>query len=153
MQHWKKTFNPNYLGSYAFEPGEEMVVMIERMTEETVTNTSGKQEIVLVAHLRGQKPLILNKTNCRIIEKLYGTPDIEKWPGKSLILCVQKISAGGDIIDAVRVRPVKPYECADCGGPITGYGGRSHGEIRKYTREKYGKQLCAGCAAKAAEGK
>lgn len=151
MTHWKKAFNPNYLGSYAFQPGEEKAVTIASVGQEEVTNQDGGKESCMVAHFLQPevKPWILNKTNCRAIEKLSGTPDIEQWPGVGLILCVQRVSAFGELVEAVRVRPVKPFLCSDCGGVIAGYGGKSHAEIRDYTRKQYGRQLCAACATKA----
>ena len=156
MTHWKKLTNPNYLGSYAFQPGEEKALTIRKVGTEEVTNPAEpeKKESCIVAHFQQpEKPLILNKTNCRSIEKLAGTPDIEQWPGTGIILCVQKVMAFGELVEAVRIRPVKPYVCADCGGIITGYGNKSHAEIREYTQKEYRRQLCASCATKAKEGK
>lgn len=154
VEHWRKSFNPHYLGSWDFQDGEEKVVIIKSVEHETVRNTDGKEEEKLVLHLEvGIKPYILNKTNCRTIARLHGTPDINQWPGKGLIMYVSKVPAFGELVDAVRIRPVKPYECAACGGYIVGYRGKSHAEIRNYTREKYGRQLCAACAEKEAAGK
>ena len=152
MTHWKKLTNPNYLGSYAFNPGEEKPLTIDRVLQEEVTNPEGGKEQCIVAYFRQpEKPLILNKTNCKTIEKLTGTPDIEQWPGSGIILCVQKVKAFGELVEAVRIRPVKPFVCAECGGIITGYGNKTHAEIRDYTRKNYGQQLCAACAGKKAK--
>ena len=154
MEHWKKLFNPHYLGSYAFQPGEEMPVTIKEIRQEEITNPNEPdkpKEIQPVAHFVQQvKPLILNKTNSKIIAKLAGTPDYPQWPGVGIILYVQKVKAFGDIVDAVRVRPVPPFVCADCGGIITGYNGKSHAEIREHTKKTYHRQLCPECAKKAA---
>ena len=152
MEHWRKAFNPNYLGSFAFEPGEEKVVTIKSTGIEEVTNPEGKKEQCLVAHFKeNEKPLILNVTNCKTIEKLTDTPDRQQWPGAGLILCVQKVKAFGDLVEAVRVRPVKPFVCAVCNGFITGMNGKSHQEIRDITFKKYGKQMCPACATKEAK--
>ena len=152
MTHWKKLTNPNYIGSYAFQPGEEKPVMIKSVGQEEVTNPEGGKESCIVAHfVQDEKPLILNKTNCKTIEKLAGTPDIEKWPGVGIILYVQRVKAFGGLVEAVRIRPVKPYICSDCGGVITGFKDRSHAEIREHTKKEYGRELCASCATKAAE--
>ena len=153
MTHWKKLTNPNYLGSYAFQPGEEKPLTIKTVCQEEVTNPAepDKKESCIVARFeQPEKPLILNKTNCKTIEKLSGTPDIEQWPGIGIILCVQRVMAFGELVEAVRVRPVKPFVCSDCGGIITGYKDRTHAEIRDHTRKEYGRQLCAVCATKAA---
>lgn len=152
MTHWKKLTNPNYIGSYAFNPGEEKPLSIKSVGQEEVTNPEGGKEFCIVAHFQQpEKPLILNKTNCKTIEKLAGTPDIEKWPGVGIILYVQRVKAFGDLVEAVRIRPVKPFTCSDCGGIITGLNGKSHQEIRDYTAKKYGRPLCQMCATKAAK--
>lgn len=156
MTHWKKLTNPNYLGSYAFQPGEEKPLTIKSVCQEEVTNPAepDKKESCIVARFeQPEKPLILNKTNCKTIEKLSGTPDIEQWPGIGIILCVQRVMAFGELVEAVRVRPVKPFVCSDCGGIITGFKDRTHAEIRDHTRKEYGRQLCAACATKAAEAR
>lgn len=151
MTHWKKAFNPNYLGAYAFQEKEEKVVVIKSVQMERVTNPEGKEESVLVARFEGdEKPLILNQTNCTTIEKLYKTPIIENWPGSGLILYVAKVKAFGDVTDAVRIRPTKPFICEDCKGYILNSGNVPHTEIRRRTKEKYGRCLCAACGIKAA---
>jgi hypothetical protein len=152
MTHWKKLTNPNYLGSYAFQPGEEKPLTIRNICTEEVTNPNEpeRKETCVVAHFQQQeKPLILNKTNLKAIERLAGTPNVEEWEGVGIILCVQKVRAFGELVDGVRIRPVKPFVCADCGGIITGYGGKSHAEIREYTKNTYKRQLCAACATRA----
>lgn len=153
MTHWKKLFNPNYLGSYAFQPGEEKPVTIKSITQEEVTNPAEPEkgkEICTVAHfVQSEKPLILNKTNSKMIEKLAKSPNVEQWPGVGIILYVQKVKAFGELVDAVRIRPVQPYICSDCGGIITGYGGKSHDEIREHTLKTYKRQLCPACAQNA----
>ena len=156
MTHWKKLTNPNYLGSYAFQPGEEKPLTIKTVCTEAVTSPEkpDQKETCIVAYFQQpEKPLILNKTNCKSIERLAGTPNIEEWAGVGVILCVQRVKAFGELVDAVRIRPVPPYVCADCGGIITGYGGKSHAEIREHTRKTYNRQLCAECAKKAAAQK
>lgn len=152
MTHWKKLTNPNYLGSYAFQPGEEKAVTIASVGQEAVTNPAEpekKEKCIVARFVQDEKPLILNKTNCKTIEKLAGTPDIEQWGGVGIILCVQRVPAFGDLVEAVRIRPVKPFVCSDCKGIITGYGDMTHAEVREHTRKTYGRQLCAECAKKA----
>ena len=152
MEHWKKLFNPHYLGEWDFAEGEEKPVIISDITQEQVFNQQAQQVVVLpVLHFNGEKPLIVNQTNAKTISKLYKENDWQNWKGKAVILCVQKISVGGEIIGAVRIRPVKPFVCADCGGIITGYMGKSHQEVRDGTLKAYKRQLCGECAKKAKE--
>ena len=49
--------------------------------------------------------MILNATNCKVIEKIYGTPFIEDWKGKTITVFVQRIRAFGSDVDALRIKP------------------------------------------------
>ena len=40
MTHWKRLNNPDYLGAYAFEPGEEKTGTIDFVKNESVMNAS-----------------------------------------------------------------------------------------------------------------
>lgn len=102
--HWKKLTNTNYLGSYSLEPGQDLTVEIISVKKELVTGAGGEKEECIVATLKNQKPMILNKTNCKSIEKIYGTPYIEQWAGKSITLYAEKIRAYGEVVEALRVR-------------------------------------------------
>lgn len=107
--HWKLLTNPNYIGAYTLAAdGKDLVVEIIKVQRERVQGTDGKQEECTVAHLQGQKPLILNKTNCKIIEKIYGTPFIEEWTGKKITLYVANVRAFGDVVPALRIRDKVP---------------------------------------------
>ena len=154
--HWKKWNNPDYLGSYAFQPGEEKTVTIKKVIREMVFNPSsnGKEECTVAYFEEGLKPLILNTTNCKTISKVWGSPYVEDWAGKKITLKVKKISAFGDMVDAVRVSSERPLEeeiiCEDCGRPIVGSAGRTAKSIAAATKSKYGKTICIECAKKEA---
>lgn len=149
MTHWKKLMNPNYLGAYAFEPGQEIIGTIKSVGKELVTGEGGKQEECTVIHFTDQeiKPLIANVTNCKTIGRLYGDY-VEGWTGKAIILFTQKVNAFGEMTDAVRIRSTKPPLCEECGAAILPMAGKTYQEMANYTREKYGKKLCAACATK-----
>jgi len=154
--HWKKLTNPDYLGAYAFEPGEEKIGTIAYVREESVIGADGKKEDCTVAHFSEKelKPLILNATNCKAITKLYESPYIEDWAGKRIVMRVQQVKAFGEVVDAVRIKPEIPKAtfsrdiiCDECGGVLTAYGKMNPAQLAAYTRKKYGKTLCADCAA------
>ena len=157
MTHWKKLSNPDYLGSYAFEPGQEMTLTIAGVRKEMVTGADGKQEECIVARFKENvKPMILNATNCKAISKLYKTPYIEEWAGKQIILRVQQVRAFGDVVDALRVKPELPakapeFKCGQCGKVLEPFGNMNARALADYTRKSYGKVLCADCAKKAKE--
>jgi hypothetical protein len=108
MTHWKQLFNPNYIGAYDFAPDEERTLIITKVASELVQSPDGEKESCIVAHFKEGKPMILNKTNCKIISKLYGTPMIEDWTGKRITLVVRKVKAFGEVTDALRIKEQRP---------------------------------------------
>lgn len=103
--HWKKLENPDYIGAYSLEAGKDLTVTIEKVERQLITGTGGKKEECTVAILKGQKPMILNRTNMKTIQKLYDTPYIEQWAGKKITLYVAKTKAfGEDNVECLRIR-------------------------------------------------
>lgn len=157
LTHWKKLTNPDYLGAYALEPGQDLIVTIKSVANEVVTGSDGKKETCSVMHfVEDVKPLILNATNSKTITKLLKTPYIEQWAGKKIQLFVERgIKAFGEVVDAIRVRPFLPVEkeliCADCGKKIEGFGNTKAEVVAKHTLSKYGRMLCSECGQKVAE--
>ena len=148
--HWKKLTNPNYLGSYAFQPGEEKIVTIKEVKREIVQNQNGKEDCTVAYFEEDIKPLILNKTNADAIARAWGTPYIEDWAGKKIVLKVKKVSAFGEMVDAVRISKDRPVEetiiCENCGKPILPVAGKTAQAIATATKTKYGKSICLECA-------
>lgn len=104
LTHWKKLINPDYIGAYALNPDEDLTVTIDYVQREMVAGADGKKEECTVAHLVGQKPLILNNTNSKSIQKLYG-PYIEEWAGKRITLFASTTRAFGETVECLRIRP------------------------------------------------
>ena len=154
--HWKKLNNPDYLGAYAFDPGEEKTVTIAKVGTETVTGTDGKREECIVAHFveKGVKPMILNVTNCTTITNILGTPYIENWVNKKISLHVESVRAFGGVVDAVRVMKKistaagKKFICEACGKEIAGLTGFTPEQISAANKKRYGKALCVECGQK-----
>ena len=110
LTHWKKTVNPDYLGSYALQPGEDMVVTIKEARTEMVVGNAGKREEKLVIHFKeqGVKPMICNRTNAKVITKLHKTPYLEQWQGKQIQLYATRVNAFGEDVEALRIREYLP---------------------------------------------
>lgn len=106
--HWKKHFNPNYLGAYSLDPGEERVLTIVELKDEEVSSADGKKEVLPVLYLKGEKPMVLNKTNAKTIAKVVGSNFVEDWPGHKIQIHVATVKAFGEVTQALRVRPVAP---------------------------------------------
>lgn len=155
--HWKKLSNPDYLGSYAFDPGEEKTATINYVRQELVTGPDGKKEQCIVAHfVEDMKPMILNATNCKTITNLFHTPYIEEWSGKKISMHVEQVKAFGDLVDAVRIMkklsskgPSAP-KCEECGKAIAGIGNFSAEQVAATNKQRYGKCLCVECGKKRA---
>lgn len=109
--HWKQFHNPDYIGAYAFQPGERKVVMITGASQERVMGNSGKADECLVVTFAGDvKPLICNVTNAKAISKVAGSSYIEDWQGTHIELFVTQVSAFGEMVDAVRVKQTPPKQ-------------------------------------------
>jgi hypothetical protein len=109
--HWKKLVNPDYLGAYSLENDgtfANKVVTIEAVSVQQVPDAKGDKQECVIATLRGEKPMILNRTNLKTIEKVMQNPNIETWAGRSIELTVQKVRAFGDTVEALRVVPKAP---------------------------------------------
>jgi len=114
LTHIKKLSNPHYIGSYELMTGEspiELNVKIEKVVKEPVQNGDQKEDCV-VMYLKGQKPMIINATNRKNLEKATGTPYIERMIGKTVTLHVVKIKAFGENVDALRIKPIAPTPAA-----------------------------------------
>lgn len=154
--HWKKIVSdPNYLGEADFNEGEEKVATIASVNQsETVVTAEGKSQKAVLHFVEPLKPMILNVTRSKAIEKVAGSPYFEDWKGVRIQLYIEhNIKAFGELVSAVRVRPRKPKEapailCADCGGPVKPANGRSADYMAEYTRRKFGAALCYDCAMK-----
>ena len=124
-----------------------------------VVGAEGKKEECTVVHfVEGEKPLILNATNGKMIAKIAQSPYIEQWAGVRIVLVVERVKAFGDITDAVRVsrkRPapvvVQKIVCEDCGNEIMPYGKMTAAGVAEYTAKRVGVKCCMACGQKRAD--
>jgi hypothetical protein len=156
LTHWKKLTNPDYLGAYSIEDGQDLVLTISKVQVETVVGSDGKKEECMVCYFHDSpKPMILNSTNAKQITKLLGTPYIEHWAGHKIQIGIEKVKAFGDLVEALRVRKFLPkvvkLVCEKCGGNITAASGMNPEQLAAYTQKKYGAKLCAKCATALAQ--
>jgi len=159
--HWKKLTNPDYIGAYALDPGKDMILTMKGVTREIVTGADGKkEECTMIRFAEPVKPMIANKTNCKMIEKIYKTPYIEEWTDKQIQIYVEhNIRVGKETTDGLRIRPFIPKPasqtqqsgpvCADCGEPVAEYQGITAAQLAAATNKKYGRPLCYGCSVEA----
>lgn len=103
--HFRKLFNPLYLGSHDLEQGKEYKVTIERIDKDVeVIGEGGKKQKKPIIHFKGaSKPMILNSTNSKMIWKLAGSKFIEDWIGLTVIIKVVVERSFGEDMDVIRV--------------------------------------------------
>ena len=159
MTHWKKLTNPNYLGSYDFEAKEERLLTIDKVIVEQVIDMekggSAKKDCIVAYFKEACKPMILNKTNCKMVQSLYDTPMIELWAGKKIIVKIERVKAFGKMEDALRIKkevpkvaPVQKIMCEECKGEVVAFSGYSPAQIAGKNKATHGKTLCAACSSK-----
>ncbi len=150
--HWKKLRNPDYLGAYSFDEGQDKILTIKSVAVEVVKTAEGAEDCTIVRWVENEKPMILNVTNAKMIQKLLKTSYIEDWAGRQIQLYAAQVKAFGEMTDAVRVRAYLPaaVKCTDCKADIKAAAGKTAAWLAGYTLDKYGRKLCAECATKAA---
>lgn len=157
----RKYYNSAYMGAYSIDTGAEPVLHIAEVLHGEITLDGGrKEEHVLlrfqeksVSGLSDVKPLLLNATNQKTLEKLYGK-GADVLLGKPVKLYIDPAvrAVGGGKTEGVRIRSYCPETanlppCAACGGAIQAALGKDASYLAAYTNKHYGMPLCADCAA------
>lgn len=100
--HFKKLRNPNYIGGWDLTDGDKTVT-ITKVDKEKVHDGKGGESECCIVHFSEVKPMVANATNLKRIAKLLGSPFIEDWTNKQIVLTTEKVKAFGEMHDAVRV--------------------------------------------------
>ena len=111
LTHWRKGFNPDYLGAYSLAPDyRDIIVTIDYVRQDVeVIDQNGKKSPCMVAYfVENCKPMILNVTNSKVLVKLSGSEFIQKWSGMKVQIFVAKVKVAREQVDALRIRPFKP---------------------------------------------
>ncbi len=159
LTHWKKIKDPNYLGSWDLVQGgnakgepiyKELVLTIKEVKQEKVMEQqTNKKKLVPVCHFTSGKPMILNSTNLKAIEKACNSPFMQYWAGKDITVFVKAVNAFGSMHDALRIKdfapkPRKKYTCVLCGEEMSE-------DIAIRTEKTFGRQLCKNCGVMEAQ--
>jgi len=107
--------HPNEFLKAADLRGQDVTLTILHVELEQLTMTGGQKETKPVVHFTEmqkregveRKRLVLNKTNRRIIQRLYGD-ETDHWKGKRITLYPTRAKFGRDDVDAIRIRNKKP---------------------------------------------
>lgn len=151
-----------FLGSWDVMDGE-ITLTIADFKEETIEGDKGRKEKKCILYFAesGYKPMVCNLTNRKTLAKLYHTVNSEKLKGKRVTIGTDKVKAFGAMHDALRIRPIIPagaapakaemIKCEQCGQAITAAYNMSPDKLAAYTKQKYGKAICAKCAESVAK--
>jgi hypothetical protein len=108
----QEVFQSNWLQAADLGDGD-LVVTIKEVTMETLKDQQTKQDVQkpVVHFVEDLKPMVLNVTNWKQIEKATNCEDTDEWQGKKIILFAMEVEAFGEMKMAIRVRshaPKKP---------------------------------------------
>lgn len=89
--------------------GEEVIVTVERLGQGNVAMDDKPEEIKwMVKFKEFSKPMVLNSTNIRTLERLLGD-ETDDWVGKEVVLYVdENVSFGGELVGGLRLKSAKP---------------------------------------------
>lgn len=151
MPHWKSLQGKDFLGSWDFEQGEEKTVTIKGYRSEIIENPQNPSAVKkpkVVIDFEEVKPYPMNTTNCTMISEVLGSPDLDDWIGKQIVLHVEKVRGFGKIVDAIRVMDKLPekYICEDCKKEIVAVGNWSAKQLADRSAVDFGVCLCVNCA-------
>lgn len=106
--HYKTMFDDSEMLFAHDLNGREATVQIKRVyAGELVGEKGRKSRKPFVEFVGKAKKLALNKTNGKVIGKLYGG-ETDNWAGKWITLYPTTTDFGGEVVDCIRVRPVAP---------------------------------------------
>ncbi len=97
-----KLFPSRFLKAEDCDP--PIQVTITEVRQELV----GDKDVKPVVYLRDQKPLVLNKTNGKVIEALADTDETDDWAGVEIELYATETELRGERVPCIRVRAPRP---------------------------------------------
>ena len=110
MTHWKKNLDSKFISGEDLMSGlnglkQEMIVTLtDQKDDKTFDKNKASDVVVTSLYFKDQtgkpiyKPAILNKTNAKFFEKETGTPEMESWYGRTVIMFAQKDSRHGHVV-------------------------------------------------------
>lgn len=157
IESWEKIIDPNFINAELIgEVGREIVVTIKDIDFMECYDQWSKTKLQKQAVCFEEcKPLILNKTNAKMLKKLFSPNDDDPklCVGHKIILYVVACKVGGQETTGIRIKEYSEEKCADCGKAILPKAGKSVAELIEISKRNCGKQLCLACMQKAAKEK
>lgn len=107
--HILELFDPSEYIS-AFELNEQdHTVTIAKVVGGVIEGDAGrKSKKPVVTFTDWPKPMVLNKTNTKVLVKMFGTYDYTKWAGRRFTIYPTTAKFGTETVDAIRIRKTTP---------------------------------------------
>lgn len=106
MSHWRNMFqDEKYLGSHNLEKDgkyEAVIVTIENIYVGDFLSQGGKEKRPFVKLKEFDKPMVLNRTNFKRLEKFFQSFDPQTFVGKQIVLGVETVSSPEGMVPALR---------------------------------------------------
>jgi hypothetical protein len=111
--HILELFDPSeYISAFELN-GEDHHVTIARVVGGVIEGDAGrKSKKPVVTFTDWPKPMVLNKTNTKVLVKMFGTYDYTKWAGRRFTIYPTTAKFGTETVDAIRIRKTAPPPAA-----------------------------------------
>ncbi len=159
--HWREYNDTDHLGAYSLDNGaggyDDIIATIKSIRKEKIAGAENKKEDVMVMYFHeAHKPMVVNATNAKTLEKRFKSAYVEDWIDKRIQIGVERVKAFGDYVDALRIRafppaPPKsagPEKCSECDGEIKATEKMNAKQLVAFAMNKFGQVLCADCMRK-----
>lgn len=106
MSHWRTMFqDEKYLGSYSLEKDgkyQPVIVTIENIYTGDFMSQGGKENRPFAKLKEFDKPMVLNRTNFKRLEKFFGSFTPKDYIGKQIVLGVETVASPEGMVPALR---------------------------------------------------
>lgn len=157
MDSWLKIIDPNHLSAEILgSVGSERVVTIKDIRlDECYDNDSKRKIEKWCVFFEEVVPMILNKTNSKMLKKLFSPNDDtpQNCIGKKVILKVEEVKAFGKVTTGIRIKEYSETKCEECGNAILPMSGKSVADLVEISKRNCNKVLCVACMKKFKENK
>jgi len=101
---WRKCFDFRFISGEDMTAGKDITMTIKAVIKEKVQRGD---VVTALTFQETEKMMAVNKTNARTISAVVGSPMVEHWPGKKIILQQKKVAAFGGEHLCIRVKMQK----------------------------------------------
>ena len=152
---YQKTLDKTYLGHWDVPEDGDLVLTIDHFEKNEIkSGPTAAAEKKHICYFKNSKPMVVNKTNLKLLAQATGSDKFEDWEGKTVALYAAPVPQA-DSGKGLRFRTYLPKTdeiyCEVCGNVITDHEQYKAKSIANNALTKFGKYMCWDCAHNAAE--